>query len=143
MRKWATSLAIYVSVISGSVFAAEMTVYKSPYCGCCGKWVEHAMAAGHSVKTVDTEDMAAIKKLLGVPEPAQSCHTTVVEGYVIEGHVPIADVERLLAERPKARGLAVPGMPTGSPGMEMPGEPADNYDVYLFDGERASIYSRY
>jgi len=101
------------------------------------------MAAGHSVKTVDTEDMDAIKKLLGVPEPAQSCHTTVVEGYVIEGHVPIADVERLLAERPKARGLAVPGMPTGSPGMEAPGEPADNYDVYLFGRDGASIFSRY
>jgi len=126
-----------------SAQSAEMTVYKSPYCGCCGKWVEHMQSAGHLVKIVNTEDMDSVKHIMGVPEPLHSCHTAMVDGYLIEGHVPAADIDRLLRERPKAKGLAVPGMPSGSPGMEMPGTPADNYDVILFNEKSGSVFTRY
>ena len=123
--------------------AAEMTVYKDPSCGCCGNWIKHIEAAGHTVKIVNTEDMERVKKTFGVPEQVQSCHTALVDGYVIEGHVPAADVNRLLAERPKTKGLAVPGMPIGAPGMEMPDMKPDRYDVYQFDAKGGSIYSRH
>lgn len=111
---------------------ATVTVYKSPTCGCCAKWVEHMQASGYKVVVHDTEKMAPVKADLGVPEALESCHTATVGGYVVEGHVPAADIDRLLKERPKVAGLAVPGMPTGSPGMEMPGTPADRYDVMAF-----------
>jgi len=125
-----------------AAYAAKFTVYKSPWCGCCGNWVKHLEANGHSVVTKNTETLDALKKMAGVPEPLQSCHTATVDGYVIEGHVPAKDIERLLAERPKAKGLAVPGMPAGSPGME--GGAPENYNVMLFqpDGS-ASVYTRH
>ena len=142
--RWSLLAGIVFLFASRSMaFAAEMTVYKSPYCGCCKHWVEHVKAAGYSVKVIDTEELDGIKKRLKVPEPAQSCHTAVVDGYVIEGHVPAKEIDRLLSERPKATGLAVPGMPTGSPGMEVPGTPAEPFNVFLFDDKRASVYSRY
>lgn len=122
--------------------AAEMTVYKSPWCGCCGAWVEHLQANGFSVAVKEQEDLDPVKRAFGVPEPLQSCHTAVIEGYVIEGHVPAADVRRLLAERPQARGLAVPGMPVGSPGMEQGGR-RDRYEVILFGDGAPRVYSRY
>ncbi len=139
-------LAAVAGVAATSVpvaaYAANLTVYKSPWCGCCGNWVKHLEANGHSVVTKNTETLDALKKMAGVPEPLQSCHTAMVDGYVIEGHVPAKDIERLLAERPKAKGLAVPGMPVGSPGME--GGAPDKYNVMLFqpDGS-ASVYSRH
>ncbi len=107
-----------------------MTVYKSPSCGCCKFWVEHVQKAGFTVKTIDSNDMGAVKRELGVPNALQSCHTVAVGSYVLEGHVPASDVKRLLAQKPKVRGLAVPGMPIGSPGMEQ-GPPSgyDRYDV--------------
>lgn len=110
-----------------------MTVYKSASCGCCKAWVDHASTAGFTVKTVDTEDLASVKREMGIPARLVSCHTVVVGSYVLEGHVPAADVKRLLKEKPKVRGLAVPGMPIGSPGMEQ-GSPAnyDRYDVISF-----------
>lgn len=110
-----------------------MTVYKSASCGCCKGWVDHARTNGFTVKTVDTEDLAGVKREMGIPARLTSCHTVVVGSYVIEGHVPAADVKRLLKEKPKVRGLAVPGMPIGSPGMEQ-GSPAnyDRYDVLSF-----------
>ena len=113
-----------------------MTVYQSPTCGCCGLWVEHVEAYGFEVETHLTADMGAVKEGLSVPFEISSCHTAVVEGYVIEGHVPGEDIRRLLAETPTARGLTVPGMPIGSPGMEMD-DRIDPYDVLLFteDGE--------
>ena len=98
--------------------AATIEVVKSPYCGCCTGWVEHLRANGFTVRVIETEDLAPVARRLGVPESLRSCHTARVEGYVIEGHVPAADIERLLRERPQAAGLAVPGMPVGSPGME-------------------------
>jgi hypothetical protein len=93
-------------------------VYKSPYCGCCGKWVEHLRQAGFEVRTHDVNDVPGTRQRLGMPERLGSCHTAKVAGYVVEGHVPAADIQRLIKEKPKAIGLAVPAMPPGSPGME-------------------------
>lgn len=98
--------------------AERVEVFKSPYCGCCEKWVEHMRKAGFDVVTKDVNDVPAARKLAGMPERFGSCHTAKVGGYVVEGHVPAADVQRLLKEKPKAVGLAAPGMPQGSPGME-------------------------
>lgn len=98
--------------------AERVEVFKSPYCGCCEKWVEHMRKAGFDVVTKDVNDVPATRKLTGMPERFGSCHTAKVGGYVVEGHVPAADVQRLLKEKPKAVGLAAPGMPQGSPGME-------------------------
>jgi hypothetical protein len=108
-----------------------MTVHKSPTCDCCRRWVEHARQAGFPVDVENTHDLDGVKQRLGVPAPMASCHTVEVDGYMIEGHVPIEDVVRLLAERPVARGLAVPGMPLGSPGMEHPGGRVQPYVVHL------------
>ena len=108
--------------------APVMTVFKSPTCGCCSMWIEHAEAAGFTVDARDRDDMAAVKDSLGLPSDLASCHTGVVDGYVIEGHVPAEYVAQLLDERPDVLGLSVPGMPIGSPGMEM-GDRRDPYDV--------------
>ncbi len=108
-----------------------ITVYKDPNCGCCKNWIEHLIKHGYRVEAKDTPDMAQIKNTLGVPSGLTSCHTAVVEGYLIEGHVPAADIDRLLATKPKVKGLAVPGMPMGSPGME--GAMKQHYQVMGFD----------
>ena len=108
-----------------------LTVYKTPTCGCCGSWVQHMEANGFASTTTNLPDLAAIKAKHGVPARLQSCHTSLVGGYVIEGHVPAADIRRLLKERPKIVGLAAPGMPAGSPGMDVPNSPG--YDVLAFD----------
>jgi hypothetical protein len=110
----------------------EITVYRSPTCGCCGKWLEHMKKNGFTVKDIKTEEMDKIKQQYGVPKNLQSCHTGVVEGYVIEGHVPAADVRDLLKKHPDAAGLSVPGMTVGTPGMEMGGK-KDPFDVVEFD----------
>ena len=108
-------------------------VYKSATCGCCSKWVEHLQASGFTVRTTNREDLADLKAKHGVPRRVQSCHMAVVNGYVVEGHVPAADVQRLLKERPAIVGLAVPGMPIGSPGMEMAGRKPQPFEVLAFD----------
>lgn len=108
-----------------------ITVYKDPNCGCCKSWIEHLIKHGYRVDAKDTSGMAEIKRSLGVPDDLTSCHTGVVAGYVIEGHVPAADIARLLKKKPKVVGLAVPGMPMGSPGME--GPRTDRYKVLSFD----------
>lgn len=110
-----------------------VTVHKSPDCGCCGVWVEHVRAAGFPVHVNDTDDMLAIKQRLGLPDEMLSCHTAEVDGYVVEGHVPVADIQRLLSERPKARGLVLPGMPIGSPGMEAPDGYRQSFTVGLLE----------
>jgi hypothetical protein len=115
------------------VWATEIEVYKSPTCGCCSKWVRHLEANGFSVKAYDVQDVNSYKDRFGVPASLGACHTAVVEGYVVEGHVPAADIKRLLAERPAIKGIAVPGMPAGSPGMEAP--VAEKYDVLSFDAK--------
>jgi len=112
-----------------------LEVFKSPTCGCCSKWVDHAREHGFSAKVTDLPEDAldALKTKHGIPRTAQSCHTTVVGSYVVEGHVPAAEVKRLLKERPVIRGLAVAGMPLGSPGMEVPGQKPQTYNVIAFD----------
>ena len=124
----------------GTPTAADITVYKSPWCGCCGNWVSHLRGQGFSVAVEEREDMDPIKARYGVPERLQSCHTAIVDGYVIEGHVPAADIRRLLAERPEARGLSVPGMVVGSPGMEQGGQ-SDPYQVILFGDAGGKVYA--
>ena len=121
-RSLMLAFAMVSAFAASAANAAQMTVHKSPYCGCCAKWIEHAEKHGFTVKVVQTEDMAGVKKRLGVPDRLASCHTTQVGGYFIEGHVPAADIKRLLAQKPKAAGIAVPGMPLGSPGMEAGGQ---------------------
>ena len=121
----------------------QMTIYKDPYCGCCDGWAEHMKAAGFNVTVKVEEAMDAVKAKHGVGANLASCHTAVVEGYVIEGHVPAGAVKRLLAERPQATGLTAPGMPMGSPGMEMPGSKADTYEVLLFKGQMTKPFARY
>ncbi len=121
---------------------AKITVHKTPWCGCCTGWSAHLREAGYDVTEIKHEDLAPIKARLGVPVALESCHTAEVEGYVIEGHVPVADITTLLARRPKALGLAVPGMPMGSPGMER-GDERDAYDVMLFDAKTYSVFTHY
>lgn len=119
-------------------------VYKSATCGCCEQWVDHLRANGFKVRTQNVPNTAAYRTKLGVPASLGSCHTGTIGGYVLEGHVPAADIKRLLAEKPKATGLAVPGMPMGSPGMEVSGEPADAYDVLLFQADgKSTVYRHY
>lgn len=96
----------------------EMTVYRSPSCGCCGVWVEHALKHGFQVKDIKTEEMEALKQKYNVPTELASCHTTIIDGYVMEGHIPADDIKHFLSEKPQMAGLAVPGMPIGTPGME-------------------------
>jgi hypothetical protein len=117
-----------------------ITVYKSPTCGCCTKWISHLEANGFKVNAIDTKDMYKVKKEAGLHPGLGSCHTGIVDGYTIEGHVPASDIKRLLAERPAVRGLAVPGMPMGSPGMEGPRK--DRYSVLTFDGSgKTTVFS--
>ena len=111
----------------------RIVMHKDPNCGCCGKWGDAATKAGFAVTVADTSDIMAIKAKYGVPQALYSCHTSLVGGYVVEGHVPLAAVKRLLATRPKLKGIAVPGMPVGSPGMEVPGRKADPIEVIGFD----------
>lgn len=127
-------IALLSSGLPSLAIADEVTmrVFKSPYCGCCAAWVDHMREAGFSVEVTNLEDMTPAKTHFGISDDLQSCHTAVVDGYVIEGHVPADDVKRLLAERPEAAGLSVPGMPIGSPGMEQ-GDRTEPYDVVLFD----------
>jgi hypothetical protein len=110
--------------------AATLEVVKTPTCGCCTEWVERMKAAGFTVKARNVENTSPVAKAAGVPDRLRSCHTAKIGGYVIEGHVPAADIKRLLAQKPKAVGLSVPGMVAGSPGMEM-GGPSDRYQVML------------
>ena len=113
-------------------------VFKTPTCGCCQNWVEHLRKSGFNVRTTDLNDLTEIKKSRGVPEQVQSCHTAVVGGYVVEGHVPASDIQRMLTEKPAIAGIAVGGMPTGSPGMDFPGVKAQPYNVMSFDKNGAT-----
>lgn len=116
-------------------------VHKSPTCGCCGLWVEHMRKAGFPVEVRDTHALHGVKEQLGIPTGKASCHTAEIDGYVVEGHVPADDVKRLLAERPDARGLVLPGMPLGSPGMETPDGRTQPYAVELLarDGSTSTF----
>ncbi len=121
---------LFAALFAPAALAANaFDVYRDPSCGCCGAWVSYMRAQGYAVTVHQDQPMTAVKARFGVPAGAMSCHAAVIDGYVIEGHVPVADIRRLLAERPDAIGLAAPGMPMGSPGMEM-GTP-ERYDVVL------------
>ncbi len=124
--------------------APVVDVYKTPTCGCCSKWVDHLRKQGFTVRTTDLDDLTELKARYKVPRRVQSCHTAIVNRFVLEGHVPAADVRRLLKDRPAVAGLAVAGMPTGSPGMEVPGAKPAAYDVVTFDKEGATrVFSSY
>jgi hypothetical protein len=124
----------------GAPAGPTVTVYKSPTCGCCGKWIAHLQAAGFTVVAHDTDDVNAVRSSMGVPFRLGSCHTARVGNYVIEGHVPADLITKLLTEHPAIAGLAVPGMVTGSPGMEGPG--AQPYDVMAWDrAGKTSVYA--
>jgi hypothetical protein len=120
-----------------------VTVTKDPSCGCCTSWAEHMEAAGFPVRVVESGSVETLKQRLGVPPTLYSCHTAEVDGYVIEGHVPAAAIQRLLTDRPSGTGLAVPGMPAGSPGMDFPGVTAEPYDVLLFAPADQTIFGRF
>ncbi len=124
--------ALPVFRASAETGAPQLEVFKSPDCSCCSAWVDHMKGAGFKVKVTVVDDTTLARKRYGLPDRFGACHTGIVDGYVIEGHVPASDVKRLLAARPRAIGLAVPSMPPGSPGMEM-GSRHDPYDVFLID----------
>jgi len=139
--------AAAVLVSAGISMSAQrlptVEVYKTTTCGCCSLWVKHLEENGFTTRVSDVGNIAAVKQTYGVPARAASCHTAVVDGYVIEGHVPAADVKRLLQERPTVAGLAVPGMPIGSPGMEY-GDRVQPYDVLAFDkAGQTTVFSSY
>ena len=146
MKKLAIMLAVLVSQGVTTYAIGEdlpkMTVWKSPWCGCCVNWVEHMRDAGFEVEVEEVEDLGLVKQMASVPDELQSCHTAQVGEYTVEGHVPASDVVRLLEERPDALGLFVPGMPSGSPGME--NGQHDPYDVLILrnDGE-TEVFSSY
>lgn len=120
-----------------------VTVTKDPSCGCCGGWVEHIRAAGFRVTVVESDDIDGARQRLGVPAELASCHTAEVGDYVIEGHVPASALTRLLVERPAATGLAVPGMPMGSPGMDFPDAIPEPYEVVLFGPSGQRPFARF
>jgi hypothetical protein len=122
--------------------APQVQVYKTRTCGCCSKWVDHLKANGFATTVTDVPSTAEYRKKYGVPDQLVSCHTAVVNGYTVEGHVPAADIHRMLKQRPKAKGLAVPGMPLGSPGMEA--DRKQPYSVLLFQPNgTTSVFQKY
>jgi hypothetical protein len=121
-----------------------ITVYKSKSCGCCANWVDYLRGAGFEPTVHDEEDMDAVKDRLGVPSDLRSCHTAVIDRYLIEGHVPAGDIRRLLSSKPQLRGLAVPGMPAETPGMAAEGAPIAGFDVVGFTKQgTTTVFSRY
>lgn len=143
----AGTAALSLSALSNGAIArtdaAQITVWKTASCGCCKEWVSHLRTNGFDVVTLDVKDTAPFRQKLGLPEKFGSCHTGSLAGYVLEGHVPAQEIRRLLREKPAAIGLAVPGMPVGSPGMEM-GNTRDAYDVLLvLPNGSSNVYQSY
>jgi hypothetical protein len=133
------ALAVHLSATAA---ARIIEVYKSESCGCCSEWVKHLESNGFRVKAQNVANPADYREKFGIPQVLGSCHTGMVQGYALEGHVPAAEIKRLLAEKQKAKGLAVPSMPMGSPGME--GHRKDPYDVMLVQGNgKYSVYKHY
>lgn len=132
----------FAALIAAPVNATDVIVYKSPACGCCKKWVKHLRDNGFKVKAFDVKSVAPYKIKHGVTKALASCHTALVDGYTIEGHVPAVDIKRLLEEKPNVKGLAVPGMPIGTPGME--GRRKEAYDVLTFDASgKTGVFSHH
>ncbi|MCP4563882.1 MAG: DUF411 domain-containing protein [Bosea sp.] len=138
----AAALALWRPSLSAEALP-KMTVTRDPNCGCCGNWVAHVKAAGFAVEVVELADVTPLKVRLGVPEALMSCHTAEIDGYVVEGHVPAEAIKKLLVERPQAKGIAVAAMPIGSPGMEVPGQPHQAYEVILFSAGKQQVFTRY
>jgi len=148
-RRLVSWVAIAFTILlatTSSVQAAnlpEATVYRDPACTCCGAWMKHLQSQGFKVKNVPTADMMAFKQEHGITDDLASCHTAIIDGYAIEGHVPGDDIKRLLAEKPDIKGIAVPGMPVGTPGMEM-GNKKDSYSVVSFDKQgQTKVFKQY
>lgn len=142
MRVLSLLIAAAIAAQASIVFAQnkpEAVVYKDPYCGCCSGYAAHLQAAGYAVTIHDHDDMAAVKRQFSVPESLESCHTVLIDGYVVEGHVPLATVARLLEERPDLIGIALPGMPIGTPGME--GPKSEPFVTLGFDEDGIAIYA--
>lgn len=134
-------LAIAFFVLGGAAHASELVVYKTPWCGCCEAWADKMQEAGYDVVIRIEEDLEPVRQEAGVPDSLMGCHTAFIDGYVIEGHVPAMDIARLLTSRPDVTGIAVPGMPMGSPGMEMGGQ-TQSYQVMAFkDGNAAGVFA--
>ena len=146
MRQLRLALSLITCLSGGYATAASagevVDVYKSPNCGCCGKWVDHLKERGFEVRTHTVTDVPAARKQLGMPDRLGSCHTAKVGGYVVEGHVPAADIHRLLKEKPKALGIALPSMPPGSPGMESP-NPVPYNTLLVQAGGEISIFAKH
>lgn len=142
-----TTLGLFGGAIMTPVLPAyaaggpQITIHKDPNCGCCSAWANHLKGAGFEVNIVETSNLSPIKQRLGVPDDLASCHTAEVAGYIIEGHVPASAVLRLLEQKPQVTGLAVPGMPAGSPGME--GGTPEVYDVVLFGPQGRQTFARF
>ena len=124
--------AVVPSAALADPSAHAIHVYKTPWCGCCGAWADHMKGLGYAVETTELEDLSQLRRQAGVPDEVRGCHTAVVEGYVLEGHVPPEAITKLLDERPRVRGIAVPGMPEESIGMG--NDPQARYDVFAFGG---------
>ncbi len=146
MKKILFALSVVV-LLPFSASHAEMTksitVYKNPQCGCCIKWIRYLEDKGYKVEAINTRDIFSVKKKLGVPEKLASCHTAIIDGYVIEGHAKVRDIRKLLVTRPDVKGIAVPGMPIGTPGMEK-GSTKEAYDVISFDKDgKTEVFQQY
>jgi hypothetical protein len=142
MKKFALALAL---VATPALAATEAVMHRDPGCGCCEKWAAQVRKAfGRSVKVIDDANRPALQRKAGLPAHLASCHTALIDGMAFEGHVPVADMKRVLAAKPKGvRGLAVAGMPLGSPGMEAPGYPADRYNVIAFGSGKTSVFAKH
>jgi hypothetical protein len=146
-RRGMLAAGLALTAFTGRARATEplprIIVNKDPSCGCCSGWVTHVREAGFAVDVVNTSTLNRVKARLGVPDALAACHTAEVGGYVVEGHVPATAIKRLLSERPRAKGLAVPGMPVGSPGMEVDGTEPETYAVILFGPAGQQTFARY
>jgi hypothetical protein len=149
MNRIITSAVLFAVLLSTAAAVQRkpspvVEVFKSPTCGCCSKWVEYMRKNGFAVRATNVSDLTAVKRKHGVPKTLLSCHTATVDGYTIEGHVPVADVRRLLKERPAVVGITVPDMPAGSPGMEVEGVKADPFNVISFDkAGKTQVFARH
>ena len=128
------SFLVMTTAFASDATVKDIVVYKNPDCGCCTKWVQYLQDNDYNVTIEDTRDVPAVKQRLGVPEKLAACHTAVIDGYVVEGHITHRDIKRLLLFRPDITGIAVPGMPIGTPGMER-GDSKQSYDVISFDDQ--------
>ena len=140
------SIALALALVSTSALAAvDIVMHRDPGCGCCEKWATQVREKfGRGVKVVNDADRTALRKRLGMPANLASCHTAIIDGIAFEGHVPMADMKRVLAKKPKGvRGLAVAGMPLGSPGMEAPGYPSDRYNVIAFGSGKTTVFAKH